>query len=187
MPFKRGRAILGWARPGFLVNLGNLANPGFGRGRSAFRLNRRVPHARRGTLSFVRIQGILDYSSDLGIPVNLGRLGRLCIGRVDTFEFGLRPSVVFRVRNSSIGGLSGSVFVHWRILGSGSVHSKAKTRSGCPKPDPSFPEWMKLEPMLAWPAKTRTLDAVDSENGTLEGSGAGEAGMWTLGSPRQIA
>lgn len=106
----------------------------------------------------VRTQGIFDCWSDLGIPVNLGRLGRLCVGRIHTFEFGLRPSVGFRVRNLSIGELSGSGF----------VHSKAKTSSGCPKPEPSFPEWMKLEPMLAWPAKARTLDAADSENGTLD-------------------
>lgn len=130
----------------------------------------------------VRTQGILDCSSNLGIPVNLGCLGRLCVGCVRTFGFGFRPSVGFRVRNLSIGELSGSGFVHRRIPGSGFVHSKAKTSSGCPKPEPSFPERMKLEPMLAWPAKARTLDAADSENGTLKGSGAGEAGLRTLGS-----
>ena len=112
----------------------------------------------------VRIRGILDCWSDLGIPVNLGRAGRPCFERVHAFGFWFRPSVGFRVWNSSIGELSGSGSVHRRIPGSAFVHSKAKTSSGCPKPEPSFPGWTKSEPMLAGMAITRTFAVSDGNN-----------------------
>lgn len=161
--FKRGRTILRCARPSFLVNRGTWKTLVLNAGASPS--SAIVGAVRTARHPFIaRTQGILDCWSDLGIPANHRRLGGSCFGRVHAFAFGFRPSVGFRVRNSSIGGLSGSGFVPRCISGSAFVHSKAKTSSGCPKPEPSFLEWMKSEPMLAWPAITRTFAVSDGKN-----------------------